>query len=181
MTDLFDRLDAPTAAAEGGYVNNRNDAGGETNHGITLATARANGFEGAMRDMTAAEAKSIRRSAYYVRPGIYLLAPLSEKIATEVYDAGILSGPGTAARWLQRALNALNRGGKDYADIPVDGGIGPSTVGALQSFLRRNGAQAEHRMLVVLNCLQGAFFVTLAENREANESFLNGWIDNRIT
>lgn len=180
MTDLFDFLDKPTAAAEGGYVFNKDDAGGETSFGITVATARANGYEGRMRDMTAAQAKDIRRSQFYIRPGVHLIAPLSERVATEVYDAGILSGPGTAARWLQRSLNALNRGGKDYADIAVDGAIGPGTVKALTAYLKRNGVSAEPRMLKALNCLQGAFFISITEQREANEVFLAGWLDNRI-
>lgn len=180
MADLFDRLDAPTAAAEGGYVNNPNDAGGETMRGITIAVARENGYAGPMRDMTAAQAKAIRRSRYFIRSGVYLIAPLSERIATETYDAGVLSGPGTAAIWLQRALNVLNRGGKDYADIPVDGGIGPTTVKALAAYLKRNGAQAEPRLLKLLNCLQGAYFAEISERREANETFMAGWLDNRV-
>lgn len=180
MTDLFDRLDAPTAAAEAGYVNNPNDAGGETNHGITIAVARENGYAGRMIDMTAEQAKAIRRGKYFIRSGVYLLAAVSERVATEVYDAGILSGPGAAATWLQRALNVLNRGGKDYADIPVDGGVGPATVKALATYLKRNGSLAEPRLLKVLNCLQGAFFVSIGENRAANEAFENGWFDNRI-
>jgi lysozyme family protein len=180
MSDLFDRLDAPTAAVEGGHVNNPDDRGGETNHGITLETARANGFSGQMRDMTAAQAKAIRKAKYFVKPGIYHIAPLSERIATEVYDSGILHGTGTAAIWLQRALNALNRRGKDYADIDVDGGIGPATAAALKAYLKRNGRLAELRLLKALNVLQGAFCVTISEAREANETFLAGWLDNRV-
>lgn len=181
MTDLFDRLDAPTAAAEGGYVNNPNDRGGETHHGITVAVARENGFSGPMREMTAAQAKVIRRAKYYAKPGIYLIAPLSERVATEVYDAGILSGTGTAAIWLQRCLNVLNRGARDYPDIAVDGGVGPGTVKALAAYLKRNGAVGEVRLLKLLNCLQGAFFVAISESRGANEAFTNGWADNRIS
>lgn len=180
MSDLFDRLDAPTAAAEAGYVNHPSDRGGETNHGITIAVAREEGYVGAMRDMTAAQAKAIRRGRYYVRPGIHLLAPLSEAIATEVYDSAILHGPGVPARWLQRLLNALNRQGRDYADIPVDGAIGPTTAKALGAYLKRNRPRGEERLLKLLNCLQGAFVVAITEGRELNEDFLNGWADNRV-
>lgn len=180
MSDLFDKLDAPTAAAEGGYVNHPSDRGGETNHGITVAVARENGYRGPMRDMTAAQAKAIRKGKYYVRPGIYLIAPLSERVAAEVFDAGVLSGPGTAVIWFQRLLNALNRRGHDYADIDADGGIGPATVKAFRAYLQRNGKAAEPRMLKLLNCLQGEFFVAISEGRELNEDFLNGWADNRL-
>lgn len=183
MTDLnalFDELDAPTAKAEGGYVFNKDDAGGETNHGIIIATARENGFKGRMIDMTAAEAKAIRKSKYFIRSGIYLLAKLNEAVAREVYDAGILSGPGTAVMWLQRALNVFNRGGRDYADIDVDGGIGPATVNALSFFLVRNGTPGIPRLLKALNSLQGEFFISVGETRPKNETFENGWFDQRI-
>jgi lysozyme family protein len=180
MTDLFDRLDAPTAAAEGGYVFNPNDRGGETMRGITVTVARENGYHGPMRDMTAAQAAAIRRAKYFVKPGIYLIAPYSEDVAREVYDAGVLSGTGTAVMWFQRCLNALNRHAKDYAEVAVDGGIGPGTAAAFAAFIKRNGALAEPRMLKALNCVQGAFFVSITEGREANESFLAGWLDNRV-
>jgi lysozyme family protein len=178
--DLFDILDAPTAAAVGGYVNDPNDRGGETNHGITIAVARENGYAGRMIDMTAAQAKAIRRAKYYVKPGIYLIAPLSQAIAAELYDTGVNMGTGTAGIFLQRALNALNRGGVDYADIPVDGGIGPRTASALQKYLQRNGASAETTMLKALNCLQGARYIELSEDRAANERFTNGWMATRV-
>lgn len=98
MPDLFDKLDVPTAAIEGGYVNNPDDRGGETNHGITIGVARENGYAGRMIDMTAAQAKAIRRTKYYAKAGVYLLAPLSEAIATEIYDTGINMGTGTAGK-----------------------------------------------------------------------------------
>jgi lysozyme family protein len=181
MDDLFDRLDAPTAKAEGGYVNDPNDRGGETNHGITVAVARENGYSGPMAAMTADQAKAIRRAKYWIKPGIYLIAPLSERVAAEVYDTGVNMGTGTAAMFLQRALNALNRQATDYPDIAVDGGIGRATASALTSLINVRGKdRAEAALLKMLNCLQGARYVELAELRSANEQFELGWFENRI-
>ena len=47
---------------EGGYSNNPADRGGETNWGITKATARANGYQGEMKALTREEAYAILRT-----------------------------------------------------------------------------------------------------------------------
>jgi len=35
-------------------------------------------------------------------------------------------------------------------------------------------------MVLALNCLQGAFYVELAEKREKDERFVYGWLLNRV-
>lgn len=164
-------------AAEGGYVNDPKDAGGETNFGITIATARAAGFKGAMRDLTRDMAREIYRGRYVIGPGFGLVANQSMPIAAELVDTGVNMGPKVAAGFLQRALNALNRQGKDYADIVADGAVGPATISVLKSFLARRGPEGERRMLIALNALQGERYISLAEGRAANEAFLYGWLD----
>lgn len=177
MPDLFDTLDAPTAAAEGGYSNNPADPGGETNHGITLRVARQNGYMGRMIDLTSDQAKTIRRAIYYARPGIYLVAPISESIARKVYDTGINMGTGTAVMWLQRSLNVMNHRGKDYADLPVDGAIGPRTAGALATYLqKRPVGEGTAVLLTAFTAFQDADYLTLAEHQETNEDFIYGWL-----
>jgi lysozyme family protein len=89
-------------------------------------------------------------------------------------------GTGTASGFLQRALNALNRNGGDFTDIAVDRVIGAKTVTALDAFLRKRGRQGETVLLKAIEALQGARYITLAENRPANEAFLYGWLANRI-
>ena len=90
-------------------------------------------------------------------------------------------GPAVAATFLQRALTALNRSGKDYPDLVPDGRIGGSTLAALDAFLTVRGkSSAETVLLRALEALQGERYLRLAERRPANEAFLYGWLANRI-
>lgn len=179
--DLFDRkLGATIIGTEGGYSNNPNDAGGETNWGITFKTARSNGYIGPMKDMPRSVALSIYKREFYLATGVYLIAPLSETVAAEIFDTGVNMGPGIAAKFLQRALNALNRCAQDYPDINVDGAIGPGTARALASFLKFRVQHGEQVMLRALNALQGAHYIELCEAREADEAFAYGWLENRV-
>lgn len=180
MKDLFDELVEGLIAREGAYVNDAADSGGETIWGITRGAARENGYAGPMRAMTRDQAKGIYRTRYWAKPGLYLVAPLSKALAEELLDTGVNAGTGTAGILLQRALNVLNRGAADYADVRVDGAIGPGTAEALKAFLKRNGAKGERRLLKALNCLQGAYYIELAEQRAKDERFVNGWLDNRV-
>lgn len=161
---------------EGGYVNDSRDAGGETNFGITIKTARANGYTGAMRAMPRDFAFEVYRRQYVVAPQFDKVANLSPTVAAELVDTGVNMGPKVASGFLQRALNVLNNGGKDYPDIAADGAIGPATLGALKAFLGKRGPVGEARLLALLNALQGERYVSLAEGRSANEAFMYGWL-----
>ncbi|MDT9096585.1 putative peptidoglycan-binding domain-containing protein, partial [Escherichia coli] len=90
-------------------------------------------------------------------------------------------GPGVAASFLQRALNALNRGGGDYPDLAVDGRIGLATLAALGAFLQHRGRAGETVLLKAVEALQGERYLTLAERRPANEAFLYGWLADRLS
>lgn len=181
MSDPFSRLIEGVLGREGGYVNHPDDRGGETIWGITVAVARRFGYKGAMRSMTRAQAIEIYRAQYWSGPGFDLIARISEKIAEELFDTGINMGPAVAASMLQRCLNALNRQGKDYPDIKVDSAAGPATRRSLESYLRVRGAEGEVVMLKGLNCLQGERYIDLAEKRQANESFVYGWLRTRVS
>jgi lysozyme family protein len=170
-----------TIGKEGGYVNHKDDKGGETIWGITVAVARANGYTGAMRDMPRSTAVAIYKSQYFEKPGFAGVAVVSSAIAEELFDTGVNMGPHYPSLWLQQWLNALNRGGKDYADIAEDGIIGKGTVGALGRLIAVRGrADAESVLLKGLNCSQGARYLELARGRVQNESFVFGWMANRV-
>ncbi len=165
---------------EGGYVDHPADRGGATCWGITEAVARAQGWRGAMRALPREEAAAIYRRLYWLRPGFDRVAPLAPAIAAELFDTGVNMGAKVATAFLQRALNALNRGASDYPDVALSGAIDAPTIAALTGFLARRGVRGEPVLLKAIEALQGERYLRLAEARPANEAFLYGWLANRL-
>jgi lysozyme family protein len=166
---------------EGRYSNHPDDRGGPTMWGITQRTARRHGYYGDMRHLPRSVAKSIYMTDFVVQPGFAAIEPISEKLAEELVDTGVNMGTGVPSLMLQKCLNSLNNKGKLYNDIIEDGDVGPATLNALKAYLRaRTGPEGEKVLLTALNCLQGARYIELATKRNANESFLYGWLRTRI-
>lgn len=162
---------------EGGYVDDPDDSGGETNFGITVAAAREYGYTGSMRDMPREVAFDIYSIKYWDSIRGDEISLLAERVAEEVVDTSVNMGPGRAGKFLQRALNALNNREQLYRDLKVDGNIGMATLSALSQYL---DTRDEETLVKMLNCLQGAFYVVLAERREKDERFIYGWFKNRV-
>jgi hypothetical protein len=147
-----------------------------------------------MRQLPREEAAAIYRRLYWLRPHLDEIAARAPRIAAELFDTGVNMGPAVAITFLQRALTALNRGGKDYPDLTPDGRVGPATLAALDAFLKIRGSSpqvgmgggdqqrngGETVLLRALEALQGERYLRLAERRPANEAFLYGWLANRI-
>jgi lysozyme family protein len=116
----YDAALARLLAHEGGYTNHPDDPGGPTNFGITIADYRkyvkrdANAAD--VRAMKLDEAKAIYRAKYWdaVRGD-----DLPPGVDYAVFDYGVNSGVGRAAKVLQRIL-----------DVAADGRIGPVTLAA---------------------------------------------------
>lgn len=167
---------------EGGYSNDPADSGGETNWGVTVATARAFGYTRPMIEMTRGEAREIYKKRYWDSLKLDVIAEIAYPVASELFDTGVNIGTGTAATFLQRCLNVLNQGETMYADVAVDGSIGPMTLAALRAYFSRRGQAAGAVVLMrMLNSLQGAHYITLAEARKKDERFVFGWFKNRVT
>ncbi len=175
--NAFQRAFAHTIGLEGGYVNNPDDPGGETIFGITRRDHPDLWETGRP---TLEQAQQRYRDQYWTPINVDGIAGISIEVAMELFDTGVNVGPGTAAKWLQRSLNACNRNQQDYSDITVDGGIGPASIAALRSFYRRWEGQADAIMLRALNVLQGAYYFELAETNVKYETFFNGWLLNRV-
>jgi len=179
MTDVATLIEA-LIDREGGYVDHPADRGGPTHWGITQAVARAHGYAGDMRTLPRDLAVRIYRELYWTTPQFDRIAALSPMIATELFDTGVNMGPAVAVRFLQRTLNALNPNGRDYADIVIDGALGPATVQALRQYRDARGKAGERVLLKAIDALQGERYIALAEARPANEAFVYGWLANRI-
>lgn len=178
---LLDRALDNLIAVEGGYVNDSRDAGGETRYGITVATARANGYTGDMRELPLDLAKKIYTAKYWTAPGFDRVAVISESVAAECLDTGVNMGPANATMFLQRALNAFSQNGDLYPMIRVDGRCGPGTLSCLQSYLRARGRSGgEAVLLKAMNSLQGAKYIELTEQRTQNAAFTFGWFSQRV-
>lgn len=176
----IDQLVDDAIDREGGFVDHRADRGGATRWGITEAVARAQGYRGAMAQLPRTVAADIYRRLYWTAPGFDRVATRAPAVAAELFDTGINMGPATAATFLQRALNALNRGATDFPDLVLDGVPGARTLAALDAFLATRRPHGERVLVKALEALQGERYLSLAERRPANEAFLYGWIANRI-
>lgn len=179
MTHIEQIIDG-IIAREGGYVDHPHDRGGPTKHGITESVARANGYQDDMRALPLSLARDIYRNQYYIRPGFDALAHISPAVAEELTDTGVNMGPPTAIRFLQRTLNALNLQQRIYPDLRVDGFSGHNTQAALRAYLARRGKEGEAVLLKALNALQAARYIEIAEANPTQESFVYGWLKERV-
>lgn len=165
---------------EGGFVDDPNDRGGATRWGITEKVARAHGYQGDMRDLPRETALAILDADYWTGPRFDKIHAISPRIAEELCDTGVNMGPSVPVSMLQRWLNAFNQQGSIYPDMVVDGQIGPRTLSALKLFLAKRDEEGETVLLIALNCSQGQRYLELAEQRAENESFVYGWMLNRV-
>ena len=118
-------------AREGGFVNDPDDPGGATNHGVTIHTMRRLGLDldrdgdvdvADVRRLSRAQAQDIFIDHYYHRPGI---ARLPQVLQASVFDMYVNAGA-NAVKILQRLLRQMGH------EVAVDGIIGPQTIDAAE-------------------------------------------------
>lgn len=163
-----------TVANEGGYVNNSNDKGGPTNHGVTLVTARRYGLsfdydhDG---DVTSKDIRAITTDIaaaffileYFTKPRLSMLPSCLWPV---MIDIAVNSGPTEAIILTQRAAVSLG------ATITPDGIVGPHTA-LVCSNLTANGCSS----LINAICSERiVFYRRLVAENPQDKIFLNGWI-----
>ena len=168
---------------EAGYVNIKDDLGGETNHGITqvladnykdVLKAKFN-WNGKMQDLTKEMAFYLYTVDFWDKLRLNDFHAISPLLADKLFDIAINVGVRRAGEWLQTILNAMNNKGSLYKDLKVDGSIGSVTVNTIKEYINKRGTRAIARLHMALYCMQGSHYINISVSREANETFTYGW------
>ena len=121
----FDEATDRVLGIEGGYVNNPEDPGKETNWGITWPPLNETIGLGLLpagttiADLTRDQAKVIYKEIFWDRGR---MGEYDGAIAYQAYDAAVNHGIGNAVRFLQRAVGVAD-----------DGNIGPIMIAAVKA------------------------------------------------
>lgn len=165
---------------EGDESNDPDDNGGHTKWGVTEASARRWGYEGAMSEFTKDNSKQFYWEEHWKPLRLSEIAQISKELTEELFEAGVNCGTKRVATWLQTSLNLMNQNRKDYQDINVDSNIGPITVNLVQMFLNKRGMRGKKVLLTMLNVFQGHHYITLGLKDPRQEKWMFGWFEKRV-
>jgi lysozyme family protein len=162
---------------EGGYVWDPHDPGGETKYGISQRSYPMLDIE----NLTLEAARKIYFRDFWQKPRINALAASAPDLAIKCFDIGVVCGPTTAVKMLQRGVNTVvgraarpQRASKWQQSIArilggkplkVDGVIGLITLNVI--------AQCPHHG-ALLAALKGEAY---AHYKEKDSRFVAGWLN----
>lgn len=163
---------------EGGFVNDPDDPGGATNHGVTIHTMRRLGVDvdgdndvdiNDVRQLSRERAATIYKEHYFMRPGI---AGLPDSLHASVFDMYVNAGGG-AITILQKLLVRFG------FSVSVDGALGPQTTAATNAAF----AAAPDHIVDAYGIARRNYYYSLADNRPASRKYARrrdggkgGWI-----
>ncbi|RMC37873.1 holin-associated N-acetylmuramidase [Paracoccus alkanivorans] len=165
-------------AREGGYVNDPDDPGGATKHGVTIGTMRRLGLDldgngrvdnTDVKALTPARAERIFIEHYFHRPQ---LVELPQAIQASVFDMYVNAGA-NAVKILQRLLSRMG------FSVRADGVIGPRTILAAQAAAKA----APGHLADAYGIARRNYYYALADRRPASRKYARnrgggkgGWI-----
>lgn len=159
MRENWDAAFSQVLKSEGGYVNDNNDHGGETNLGVTRAAwGEYQGRpikDGEMRALTRDMVKPFYKSRYWDK---CRCDELPGGIDYAVFDFAVNAGPGRATKFLQRAAGVVD-----------DGVIGPATMAALDKLSPRE-------ILEQFSEAKASFYKGLVDRDPSQRKFIKGWL-----
>ena len=136
---------------EGGYVNDPDDPGGETNFGI----AKRSHPDVDIKNLTKEGAKEIYREVYWDKNKV---EKVPEQLRHIYFDMCVNMGRKRAGRIVQRAAN--NKG----HNLVVDGVLGPVTLGKI------NNVELER-----VRAFRIKYYADLVTRKPNQEKFYFGW------
>ena len=175
----FEKAFLATMGHEGGYVNDPDDAGGETYRGISRVAhpewpgwalvdrvktifARAT-WNRQLLDQPEVQrhVRAFYHEQYWSKIGG---ARLEQPLAEVLFDMYV--NLGSTIRYLQRTLNVL------AASLIVDGHLGPATTSACAALPERDQQAA----VTLLRCLRGMHYLERCEAHPDQKKYLHGWL-----
>ena len=151
MLTKFDDIIEVVLEHEGGYVNDPDDPGGETNFGI----AKRSHPDVDIANLTKDGAKEIYKEHYWDRNKV---EDLSEELRHIYFDMCVNQGKGRAVKIMQRAANAKGAG------LKVDGVMGPMTIAAM------DGVELDR-----VRAYRVKYYADLVTRKPDLEKFYFGW------
>jgi lysozyme family protein len=155
----FQRAITATLAFEGGYANDPDDPGGETNFGITKRTYPHLDI----RTLTRDQAADIYHRDWWLRYGYDRISDAA--LAAKLFDLAVNIGPQRAHALLQKAFNRTAA-----TPLKVDGILGPASICAV------NAHPDPAHLLAELKLLAVEYYLGLEKSK-----FLAGWVRRAIS
>jgi lysozyme family protein len=143
---------------EGGYVNDKQDAGGETKFGISKRSYPHLDIKNLTRD----QAKQIYFVDFWMKAKCEQI--VDENNATKFFDLAVNMGITQAVGLIQRALRSAGQ------SVTEDGVIGPVTLAAI------NKADPTD-LLAALKSEAAGYYRLIAQANPSQQKFINGWLN----
>jgi len=137
---------------EGGYIDDKDDKGGETKFGISKRS-----FPNIdIRELTLNNAKQIYKENYWNKIKGDLID--DQDIANNIFDCSVNCGSSTSIRLLQKVIN-----------VKIDGILGSITLGSLN----------KKDPVCVINMFKNErvkYYIDVCKKRKQDKKFFFGWI-----
>lgn len=143
---------------EGGYVNDPDDAGGETKFGISKRVYPQLDIKG----LTKFDAEQIYREDYWTR--MHLEGIDDKEVASKALSLVVNIGGAWGIKMLQRACRATG------GNVEEDGRLGPETLASIN-------LSNPKALLAALKSEAAGHYRLLAERFPHNRKFLRGWLN----
>ena len=180
----FEKAYEKTMGHEGWYVNDPDDAGGETYKGISrvynpswsgwaiidIAKGEPNFPDSLESNMELQESVGLFYKDKYWDVNRLDEDTFAQSVGEEMFDTGVNMGVSRAGKFLQKSLNYLNRNGDLYDELVVDGKIGPASLDALAKC-----ANDETVLMSMLNTLQGQHYMNYMDDSPSQKKYARGW------